>query len=486
MKTTALSDGKAALAKIAEQKISYVSFWFVDIFGELHSMSMPSYAIQESAFSDGFEKLDASSIRGFSSVNQSDMILKPDPHTMKILPPDYDDSSRRNAMMFCNIYRGNTDEAARFNRDSRAIVEKAEKEMKPLGISHTLWGPEVEFFVFDSINVYPSTYGATHSSGGSGYSIESEESPWTKNISTAIGIKEGYYPSQPKDTMSSLRKDICDDLYSYFGIRVEAEHHEVATSGQSEINLHYGKMLATADAVTITKNLVKVKAGKRNKVATFMSKPIYGDNASAMHMHQSVWNDQVNLMYDQDDRQAGLSQIGRYYIGGLLEHASAICAISNPTTNSYKRLVPDFEAPVNVCWGVGNRSAAVRVPMYMNGQGESKRIEYRIPDPTANIYLLEAALLLAGLDGIRRKVDPGDPIEQNIYLLTPEQKRSYGIKSLPQSLKDALDALNSDSGFLEGVFSKDLLEAYSESKYREHRAFSQTPTAWEVSMYADV
>lgn len=481
-----MSNGSEILAKIAEQKISYVSFWFVDIFGELHSMSMPSYAIQESSFSEGFEKLDASSIRGFSMVNKSDMILKPDPDTMKILPPDYDDRKRRNVRMFCNIYQGDTEESSRFNRDSRAIVEKAEKEMQPLGISHTFWGPEIEFFVFDSINVYPSQYGATHSSGGSGYSIESAESPWTKNISTAIDIKEGYYPSQPKDTMSSLRKDICDDLYTYFKIKVEAEHHEVATSGQSEINLHYDKMLATADSVATTKNLVKVKAKKQNKVATFMSKPIYGDNASAMHMHQSLWNDQLNLMYDQNDNQAGLSQIGRYYIGGLLDHSAAICAISNPTTNSYKRLVPDFEAPVNVCWGVGNRSAAVRVPMYKNNQGKSKRIEYRIPDPTANIYLLEAALLLAGLDGIKRKLDPGDPVEQNIYLLTAAQKRERGIKSLPQSLKDALDALKTDSTFLEHVFSNDLLDVYSESKYKEHKIFSQTPTAWEVSMYADV
>jgi len=474
------------MAKIAEQKISYVSFWFVDIFGELHSMSMPAYAIKENAFTEGFEKLDASSIRGFSSVNKSDMILLPDAGTFKILPPDYDDRKRKNARMFCNIYQGNTKESSRFNRDSRAIVQKAETETRQFGVTHTFWGPEIEFFVFDSISVYPSQYGATHSYGGSGYSIESAESPWTKNISTAIDIKEGYYPSQPKDTLSSLRKDVCDDLYDYFDIRIEAEHHEVATSGQSEISLHYNKMLTTADSVTTARNVVKVKAKRQNKVATFMSKPIYGDNASAMHMHQSLWNGEKNLMYDKNDKQANLSQTGRYYVGGLLEHASALCAISNPTTNSYKRLVPDFEAPVNVCWGIGNRSAAVRIPMYTNGSGKRKRIEYRIPDPTANIYLLESALLLAGLDGIRRKIDPGDPVEHNIYKLTPEQKRSYGIRSLPQSLKDALDALSSDAKFLENAFSKDLLDAYSETKYKEHKVFSQTPTAWEVSMYADV
>jgi len=305
------------------------------------------------------------------------------------------------------------------------------------------------------------------------------------NISTAINIKEGYYPSQPKDTLESFRKDVCDDLYNYFGIKVEAEHHEVATSGQCEINLVYDEMIGMADSVIAVKNIVKVKAKRKNKVATFMPKPIFGDNASAMHTHQSLWNNQDNVMFDPNDEVAQMSQIGRYYIGGILEHASALCAITNPTTNSYKRLVPGFEAPVNVCWGMGNRSAAIRVPMYYRNQEKSKRIEYRVPDPTANIYLLEAALLLAGLDGIKHKIDPGDPIEANIYKLTTEKKKEYNIGALPVSLKDALDALTSDSGFLEEIFTKDFLDKYSELKYKEYTAFAQTPTAWEVSMYAD-
>lgn len=329
-------------------------------------------------------------------------------------------------------------------------------------------GPEIEFFVFDSIKIYPSPYAATHSYGGSGYSIESKESPWAKgNISTAIDLREGYYPSQPKDTLDSLRKDICDDLYKYFGVQVEAEHHEVATSGQSEINLKYGEMTEIADSVISVKNLVKVKAKKKNKVATFMSKPIYGDNASAMHIHQSLWKNNTNCIFDENDKIAQLSQDGRYYIGGLLEHAQALCAITNPTTNSYKRLVPNFEAPVNVCWGKGNRSAAIRVPMYLRNQEKSKRIEYRIPDPTANIYLVESALLLAGIDGIKKKIDPGDPIEENVYKLTPSQKTSLNIGSLPTTLKEALDALNTDSKFLEPTFTKDFLKVYSDLKYKE-------------------
>ncbi|PJC51175.1 MAG: type I glutamate--ammonia ligase [Nitrosopumilales archaeon CG_4_9_14_0_2_um_filter_34_16] len=474
------------LHTLENENVSFIDFWFVDIFGELHSVGMPRYAIDKNSFVNGLEKLDASSIVGFKSVNHSDMILLPDPTSFKILPGDYDPGNRKNARIFCDLYDGNTNKESRYNRDSRGIARKASEKLKEFGLTHTYWGPEIEFFVFDTINVYPSPYAATHSGGGSGYSIESKESPWAKgNVSTAIDFKEGYYPSQPKDTLNGFRKDICDDLYNYFGIKIEAEHHEVATSGQCEINLVYDEMISMADHVIAVKNLIKVKAKRKNKVATFMPKPIFGDNASAMHTHQSLWKENSNAMYDKDDDVAQLSQTGRYYVGGILSHASALCAISNPTTNSYKRLVPGFEAPVNVCWGLGNRSAAIRVPMYNRNQEKSKRIEYRVPDPTANIYLLEAALLLAGLDGIKNKIDPGDPVEENVYKLSAEKKREYRIGSLPVSLKGALDSFSSDLKFLEDVFSKDFLDTYLELKYKEYTSFAQTPTAWEVSMYAD-
>ena len=479
-------DHKQVLQTIQDETISFIDFWFVDIFGELHNVGMPSYAIDENSFVNGLEKLDASSIVGFKSVNNSDMILMPDPNSFKILPNDYDPGHRKNARIFCDLYDGSTRKESRYTRDSRGIAHKSAEKLGEFGFTHTNWGPEIEFFVFDSINVYPSPYAATHSGGGSGYSIDSKESPWSKgNVSTAINFKEGYYPSQPKDTLAGFRKDVCEDLYNHFGIKIEAEHHEVATSGQCEINLVYDEMISMADNVIAVKNLVKVKAKRKNKVATFMPKPIFGDNASAMHTHQSLWKKNSNVMYDQDDEVAQMSQIGRYYVGGILNHASALCAISNPTTNSYKRLVPGFEAPVNVCWGLANRSTAIRIPMYNRNQEKSKRIEYRVPDPTANIYLLEAALLLAGLDGIKNKIDPGDPIEENVYKLSLEKKREYNIGSLPVSLKGSLDSLGSDSNFLEEVFTADFLEAYSELKYKEYTAFAQTPTAWEVSMYAD-
>jgi len=474
------------LQAIKDEDISFLNFWFVDIFGELHRLGMPSYAIDKQSFEMGLEKLDASSIVGFKSVNNSDMILKPDPKSFRILPNDYDPGNRKNGVLFCDLYEGNTVKETRYNRDSRGIAHTASEQLKNFGFTHTNWGPEIEFFVFDTINVYPSPYGATHSGGGSGYSIESKESPWAKgNVSTAIDIKEGYYPSQPKDTLETFRKDVCDDLYKNFGIKIEAEHHEVATSGQCEINLVYDEMITMADSIVTVKNIVKVKAKRKNKVATFMPKPIFGDNASAMHTHVSLWKDAVNVMFDQDDEVAQLSQTARYYIGGIMDHASALCAITNPTTNSYKRLVPGFEAPVYVCWGLGNRSAAIRVPMYNRNQEKSKRIEYRVPDPTANIYLLEAALLLAGLEGIKNKIDPGDPVEENVYKLSPEKRREYKIGSLPVSLKEALDSLNSDQKFLEEVFTKDFIDKYVELKYKEYTAFAQTPTAWEISMYAD-
>jgi len=474
------------LQTIKDEDISFLNFWFVDIFGELHRLGMPSYAVDKQSFENGLEKLDASSIVGFKSVNNSDMILKPDPKSFRILPNDYDPGNRKNGVLFCDLYEGNTVKEVRYNRDSRGIAHTASEQLKNFGFTHTNWGPEIEFFVFDTINVYPSPYGATHSGGGSGYSIESKESPWAKgNVSTAIDIKEGYYPSQPKDTLETFRKDVCDDLYKNFGIKIEAEHHEVATSGQCEINLVYDEMITMADSVVTVKNIVKVKAKRKNKVATFMPKPIFGDNASAMHTHVSLWKDAVNVMFDQDDEVAQLSQTARYYIGGIMDHASALCAITNPTTNSYKRLVPGFEAPVYVCWGLGNRSAAIRVPMYNRNQEKSKRIEYRVPDPTANIYLLEAALLLAGLEGIKNKIDPGDPVEENVYKLSPEKRREYKIGSLPVSLKEALDSLNSDQKFLEEVFTKDFIDKYVELKYKEYTAFAQTPTAWEISMYAD-
>ena len=240
-----------------------------------------------------------------------------------------------------------------------------------------------------------------------------------------------------------------------------------------------------ADTIVTIKNLIKVKAKHSGKVATFMPKPIYGDNASAMHIHHSVLSKSQNIFYDQNDEIAGLSQIGRYYIGGILHHAESLCAISNPTTNSYKRLVPGYEAPIGICWGLSNRTAAIRIPKVFCDDQSRKRLEYRVPDPTANIYLLEAAILLAGLDGIKRKLDPGSPVEENVYTMSAQKQKDYGIRFLPPTLKDALDALQSDNNFLRAAFTDELLETYCALKYKEYALFAQTPTVWEVAKYSD-
>jgi glutamine synthetase len=245
-------------------------------------------------------------------------------------------------------------------------------------------------------------------------------------------------------------------------------------------------MLAMADAVVSIKNMVKVKAKQMGKVATFMPKPIYGDNASAMHIHHSFSSNSENLLYDPNDQVAALSQTARYYIGGILDHAEALCAISNPTTNSYKRLVPGFEAPVGICWGLSNRTAAIRIPKVFDDDKNKKRLEYRVPDATSNIYLLEAALVLAGLDGIKRKLDPGSPVEQSVYRMTPEKRRNYNIRFLPSTLKEALDALQSDRKFLQDVFTGEFLDTYTTIKYDEYSLFAQTPTVWEVAMYSSL
>ena len=479
-------DSKQVLQTIEDENISFIDFWFVDIFGELHNVGMPSYAVDETSFVNGLEKLDASSIVGFKSVNNSDMILMPDPNSFKILPSDYDPGHRKNARIFCDLYDGSTNKEDRYNRDSRGIAHKSAEKLGEFGFTHTNWGPEIEFFVFDSINVYPSPYAATHSGGGSGYSIESKESPWAKgNVSTAIDIKEGYYPSQPKDTLEGFRKDVCDDLYNYFGIKIEAEHHEVATSGQCEINLVYDEMIGMADNVIAVKNLVKVKAKRKNKVATFMPKPIFGDNASAMHTHQSLWKGNTNAMYDHDDEIAQMSQTGRYYVGGILSHASALCAISNPTTNSYKRLVPGFEAPVNIAYSQRNRTASVRIPTYSSSP-KSKRMEFRCPDPTANPYLAFAAMLMAGLDGVKNKINPGEPTDINIYEAPADVLAK--IPSTPGSLAEALDALEKDHAFLlEGdVFTKDLIETYINYKREnEVNPVNIQPHPHEFKLYYD-
>jgi glutamine synthetase len=471
------------ILQIQQKKFEYIELWFVDIFGELHALNIPSYSLGEEHFLHGLQKLDASSIRGFKSVDDSDLLLMPDASTLRELPTYYDES-RKTARIFVDIYDKKGADVCRFNKDSRGIVRKAQSEMEKLGFTQARFGPEIEFFVFDSIRLFPAA-NSMWSSGTVGYSIKSVEAPWSQE-NTSLDPKDGYYTAKPKDTLDSIRKDVCDDIHRYFGVNVEAHHHEVASSGQCEINIQHDQMLPMADMIISIKNLIKMKAKHCGKVATFMPKPIYGDNASAMHIHHSIFADSQNAFYDQNDTVAGLSQTARYYIGGILDHAPALSAIANPTTNSYKRLVPGYEAPVGICWGLSNRTAAIRIPKTFNESSASKRIEYRVPDPTANIYLLESAILLAGIDGIKRKIDPGSPVEDSVYAMTPQKLREYNVRFLPSSLKESLDALCSDSRFLSHVFTDEFLDTYCLLKYKEHSLFAQTPTVWEIAKYSDM
>ncbi len=469
------------LRKIKDDNIKWLEFQFVDILGSLQHISIPTNSISEEDLLEGFGKLDGSSIRGFKEIHESDMLMKPDIKTFSILP--WYNDGQKTARCIVDVYEGFTKE--RFSRDSRFIAQKAEEEARKMGFDTSYWGPELEFFVFDSVQLLPSPIAARDSWSGSGYSIESLEAPWHNNggKNYPINFKAGYYPSSPQDTLTEFRNEVCRTLTENFGIMLDAHHHEVATAGQCEINMKYDELIKMADNVMTYKYVIKMLASRMGKIATFMPKPIFGDNASGMHTHQSLWKDGKNLFFDPNDKHAELSQLGRYYIGGLLEHSRALTAITNPTTNSFRRLVPGYEAPVFVAWSIKNRSANVRIPMYFKGIEHAKRAEFRTPDPSCNPYIAFAAMLMAGLDGIKRKIDPGSPVDEDIYKLTPERRRSLGVKELPGSLKEAIECLLSDNDFLKPVFTGDFLERYVEFKKDEHLQISLRPTPWEFFTY---
>ncbi|MEM0304251.1 MAG: type I glutamate--ammonia ligase, partial [Saccharolobus sp.] len=319
-----------------------------------------------------------------------------------------------------------------------------------------------------------------------GYKIHAREAPWSDSGTFVIRFKEGYYPAPPIDQLMDIRIEMVDTLVKYFGYTIEATHHEVATAGQGEIDFRFTTLVDAADKVQTLKYVVKNVAAKHGMVATFMPKPIYGDNGTGMHTHFSLWSKNgKNLMYDPNDEYAEISQFGRYVIGGLLQHARALSAIVSPTVNSYRRLIPGFEAPVYIAWSKSNRSAVIRVPAYYKGMEKAKRVEYRPPDPSTNPYLAFSAILMAALDGVNKKIDPGDPVDENIYHLTPERRRQLGIKELPRSLDEALDELESDKEFLKPVFNSSILDTYIDLKREESRNLQGYPHPMEIYYYLD-
>jgi len=484
---------------IKNEEIEWVRLQFCDPFGILQQISVDANDITEESFSQGMPRLDGSSIKGFKEIYDSDMLLTPDPSTFAVLPEffdmDYREKDTTNyktkaARFFVNINEGYT--GKRYSRDSRYIAEKASEVAKNEGFDKCYFGPEVEFFIFDKIVLGPTPMSTINWSGGTGYSIESREAPWSTDNASGyiIPVKGGYYPAPPADSLNCARDEIGSTLNKYFGIRVEAHHHEVATAGQGEIQMEFDELLPIADNVITLKKTTKEIAVKRGRIANFMPKPLEVDNGSAMHISQSLWKEKngekTNIFYDQNDEYAELSQVALYYIGGLFEHASSLCAITNPTTNSYRRLVPGFEAPTNLAWSRSNRSACIRIPSHHKNMEVRKRIESRIPDPSANIYLAQSAMLLAGLDGIKKKIQPPDSVDMNIYKLSEMKKKELGIKKLPVALRDAIEALECDSEYLESVFAKDFLETYCEIKKHEHISVFSLPSPREFYLYSNV
>ena len=463
-----------------DRNIKMVDLKFTDLPGTLQHISMPLGELTEQNMAYGYG-FDGSSIRGFKAIHESDMLLIPDPATAYIDPF----CQIPTLTMFCNVMDPLTRDY--FTRDPRWVAQKAEAYLRESEIAEvSYWGPELEHFVFDSARFDQNQYSGY-------YFIDSDEGIWNsgqapgmnggRNLAYRPRYKEGYFPAPPMDTFQDYRSEVSLKL-AQFGITVEKHHHEVATAGQAEIDMRYDSLIRMADNVVLQKYVVKNVARAHGQVATFMPKPLFEDNGSGMHTHQSLWKDGRNLFYDAENYGL-ISEMCRYYIGGLLHHASALLAIVAPTTNSYRRLVPGFEAPVNLVYSQGNRSACIRIPTF-DSRPEARRIEFRLPDPVCNPYLAFAAMLMAGLDGVINKIDPGEPMDVDVYNLPPEEASK--IKQVPGSLEAVLDALEEDHEFLErgGVFTSDLIETYIEYKRtKEVDPVRIRPHPYEFFLYFD-
>jgi glutamine synthetase len=472
-------NAKHVLNYAAEQGAKFVSVRFTDLPGGWHHLTYPIDQLTEDSFEDGFG-FDASSLRGWAAINESDMLLVPDPSRCWVDPF----AEETTVCLLANVVDPITKEG--YGLDPRSIAVRAESYLKFTGIADTVFvGPEAEFFVFDEVFYHNDQQSA-------GYSVNSEEGHWNTgrngndmapNSGYHIRPKEGYVPVAPADTLIDLRNAI-SLILAEVGIHVECHHHEVATAGQCEIDFRFANLLHTADNVMLFKYIVKNTASSFGKTATFMPKPLYGDNGSGMHVHQSLWKDDEPLF--GGDGYAGLSEMAKFYIGGLLKHAPALVAFAAPTTNSFKRLVPGFEAPVNLAYSARNRSAAVRIPMFSQSP-KAKRLEFRPPDPSCNPYITFAALLMAGLDGVQNRIDPGEPLDKDIYDLSPEELKD--VPSLPGTLDEALKALENDHEFLlkGDVFTTDIIERWIKYKREnEIKPLRLRPHPLEFSMYFDV
>ena len=466
---------KEVLSYAQEHGARQVDLRFTDLPGLNQHVSYPISELTESSFEEGFG-MDGSSIRGWAAINESDMLLIPDADTA-FLDPFYE---TKTLVLTCNVIDPITRQP--YDRDPRWIARKAEMYLNNSGLADTaFFGAEAEFFIFDNVRF-------DQNPNNGYYFIDAEEGRWNtgrkeNNLGYRPRYKEGYFPVPPTDHYQDLRAEMVERMIEC-GLHVECHHHEVATGGQCEIDQRFNTLVKSADNMMTYKYVVRNTAHRFGKTVTFMPKPLFGDNGSGMHVHQSLWKAGKPLF--AGDLYAGLSQMALWYIGGLLKHARALSAIIAPTTNSYKRLVPGYEAPVNLAYSRRNRSAACRIPMYSSNP-KAKRIEFRPPDPSSNCYMAFAAMLMAGLDGIINKVDPGDPLDKDIYDLSPEEMR--GVPSMPASLEEALFALEDDHSFLlkGDVFTEDLLETYVAYKRKaEADAIRLRPHPYEFALYYDI
>ena len=467
---------KEVLAFAKKNSAVMLDVKFMDFLGLWQHFSVPMSELDESVFEDGYG-FDGSSIRGWQPIHASDMLVIPDPTTALMDPF----TQHPTLSMICNIVDPITKE--KYSRDPRNISQKAEAYLKSTGIADTaFFGPEAEFFIFDDIRFDSAEQ---HSF----YHIDSVEAHWNTgreenpNLGYKPRYKEGYFPCAPFDTLQDIRTEMVL-VMEQVGMSVECQHHEVATAGQGEIDMKFSPLTIMGDNLMMYKYIVKNVAKRHNKTVTFMPKPVWNDNGSGMHTHQSLWKGGKPLF--AGSKYGGLSDMALHYIGGILKHAPSLCAFSNPTTNSYKRLVPGFEAPVNLAYSSRNRSACVRIPMY-SPSPKAKRAELRFPDPSCNGYMAFSAMLMAGLDGIENKIDPGEPLDKDIYSLGPEELAA--VPKVPGSLDEALNALENNHDFLlkGDVFTKDVIDVWLEYKREnEINAMALRPHPFEFELYYDV
>ena len=465
---------------IQDEGVEIIDLKFTDLPGTLQHVGVPPNEVTPSLFAEG-TGFDGSSIRGFQTIDESDMLLVPDASTA-VIDPVY---NIKTLSLLCNIRDPLT--GSDYSRDPRHVSQKAEAYLASSGIGDTsYWGPEAEFFIFDSA-IYDQNAHSAY------YKVDSDEGVWnsgnpfmldgkTLNKGNRPRHKGGYFPVPPVDTLSDIRSEMVIELQK-FGMVIEKQHHEVATGGQAEIDIVYDTLTKTADNIMLYKYIVRNVAARHGKTATFMPKPLYGDNGTGMHTHQSIWQEGTNIFYG--DGYAHMSDTMKYYIGGLLKHAPALLAFAAPTTNSYRRLVPGYEAPVNLAYSSRNRSACCRIPAYFDTP-PAKRIEFRCPDPTANPYFAFSAMLLAGIDGIRNQIDPGDPLDVDLYDLSPEE--AANVQQVPGSLDESLDALEDDHEFLLAgdVFTSDLIETWLDYKRTsEIDEVRLRPHPYEFFLYYD-